>query len=68
VQRGRYDSVLKPPSTVNNLDQVVAKFEAGEFDLLEVGRSLVNDPNWWKRAVSGEEFLPFDPQSMRVLT
>jgi 2,4-dienoyl-CoA reductase-like NADH-dependent reductase (Old Yellow Enzyme family) len=68
VQRGKYDSVLKPPSTVNNLDQVVAKFEAGEFDLLEVGRALVNDPNWWKRAVNGEALLPFDPQSMRVLT
>ena len=68
VQRGKYDSALKPPSTVNNLDQVAAKFEAGEFDLLEVGRSLVNDPNWLRRAINGEDFLPFDPRSMTLLT
>ena len=68
VQRGKYDSALKPPTTVNNLDLVMAKFDAGEFDLLEVGRALVNDPNWLQRAIKGEEFLPFDPQSMRVLT
>jgi 2,4-dienoyl-CoA reductase-like NADH-dependent reductase (Old Yellow Enzyme family) len=68
VQRGKYDSALKPPTTVNNLDLIMEKFDAGEFDLLEVGRSLVNDPNWLQRAIKGEEFLPFDPQSMRVLT
>jgi 2,4-dienoyl-CoA reductase-like NADH-dependent reductase (Old Yellow Enzyme family) len=68
VQRGKYDSALKPPTTVNNLDQVMEKFESDEFDLLEVGRSLVNDPNWLLRVRNGEALLPFDPQSMRVLT
>ena len=68
VERPKYASALTPPTTVNNLDQVMAKWEAGEFDLLEVGRALVNDPNWLKRAAAGEAFLPFDPQSMRVLT
>jgi 2,4-dienoyl-CoA reductase-like NADH-dependent reductase (Old Yellow Enzyme family) len=68
VQRGKYDSALKPPSTVNNLDVVMEKFEQGEFDLLAVGRSLVNDPNWLVKARNGEEFLPFDPRSMQELT
>ena len=68
VQRGKYDSALKPPSTVNNLDQVLARFERGDFDLLNVGRSLVNDPYWLRRVINGEELLPFDPKSMAVLT
>lgn len=68
VQRGKYDSALKPPTTVNNMDKVMERFDRGEFDLLAVGRSLVNDPNWVRRMRAGEEFLPFDPQSMRVLT
>ncbi|MFA5629974.1 MAG: NADH:flavin oxidoreductase [Porticoccaceae bacterium] len=68
VQRGKYDPATKPPTTVNNLDQVMAKFENEEFDLLCVGRSLVNDPSWVQKVVKGEEFLPFDPQSMRELT
>lgn len=68
VQRGKYDSALKPPTTVNNLDKVMERFERGEFDLLAVGRSLLNDANWIRKARSGEPFLPFDPQSMRVLT
>jgi 2,4-dienoyl-CoA reductase-like NADH-dependent reductase (Old Yellow Enzyme family) len=53
---------------VNNLDQVMEKFESDEFDLLEVGRSLVNDPHWLLRVRNGEALLPFDPQSMGVLT
>lgn len=68
VQRGKYDSALKPPTTVNNMDKVMERFDRGEFDLLAVGRSLVNDPNWVRRMRAGEEFLPFDPTSMRVLT
>ena len=68
VQRGKYDSALKPPTTVNNLDQVLERFERGDFDLLNVGRSLVNDPNWLQRVINGDELLPFDPKSMAVLT
>jgi 2,4-dienoyl-CoA reductase-like NADH-dependent reductase (Old Yellow Enzyme family) len=68
VQRGKYDSALKPPTTVNNLDKVMERFDRGEFDLLAVGRSLLNDPNWIQRARWGEAFLPFDPRSMQVLT
>jgi 2,4-dienoyl-CoA reductase-like NADH-dependent reductase (Old Yellow Enzyme family) len=68
VQRGKYDSALKPPTTVNNLDQVMARFERGEFDLLAVGRSLLNDCNWVQRARKGDAFSAFDPQCLRVLT
>ena len=67
VQRGKYDSALKPPTTVNNLDQVMSRFERGDFDLLAVGRSLLNDAYWLRKARDAEEFLPFDPQCMREL-
>lgn len=68
VQRGKYDSALKPPSTVNNLDAVMARWDRGEFDLLASGRSLLNDANWMQKAKRAEPFLPFDPQCMRILT
>jgi 2,4-dienoyl-CoA reductase-like NADH-dependent reductase (Old Yellow Enzyme family) len=68
VAKGPNDPVFKPPSSVNNLAAVMARFERGEFDLLGVGRSLLNDPAWTRRARSGETFLPFDPASLRVLT
>jgi 2,4-dienoyl-CoA reductase-like NADH-dependent reductase (Old Yellow Enzyme family) len=68
VERGKYDSALKPPTTVNNLHKVMERFQKHEFDLLAVGRSLLNDAGWITRARSGAEFLQFDPQSLRVLT
>jgi hypothetical protein len=37
----------------------------GEFDLLAVGRSLLNDANWVLKAGSGEPFLPFNPECLR---
>jgi 2,4-dienoyl-CoA reductase-like NADH-dependent reductase (Old Yellow Enzyme family) len=52
----------------NNLDRVVARLERGEFDLVAVGRSLLNDPYWLRKAVSGEKFAPFDPANLERLT
>ncbi|MEA3300396.1 MAG: NADH:flavin oxidoreductase [Pseudomonadota bacterium] len=44
---------------VNNLDQALALFERGEFDLLAVGRSLLVDPEWARKARANEPFKPF---------
>ncbi len=60
VRRGQYDNALTPPQTVNNMDEVMRRYEHGEFDLLAVGRSLVNDPMWLRRARAQEDFLPFN--------
>jgi 2,4-dienoyl-CoA reductase-like NADH-dependent reductase (Old Yellow Enzyme family) len=68
VQRDKYASALTPPTTINNLDKVLARFDAEEFDLLAVGRSLVNDPNWLEKVKAGDDLLEFDPASMRALT
>lgn len=52
----------------DNLDKLVARFERDEFDLVAVGRSLLNDPHWLRKAMHGEPFLPFDAANLTRLT
>ena len=54
--------------SANNLPRVIARFERGEFDLVGVGRSILNDPNWFAKARDGAPFEPFDPQNLERLT
>jgi 2,4-dienoyl-CoA reductase-like NADH-dependent reductase (Old Yellow Enzyme family) len=54
--------------TTNNLPRVIERFERGEFDLVGVGRSILNDPNWFAKAREGTPFEPFDPQNLERLT
>ena len=55
-------------SAVNNLPRLAERFAAGEFDLVGVGRSLLNDPLWLRKAIAGEAFLPFDAENLTRLT
>ncbi len=48
--------------TVDNVPDVERRIEAGEFDLVGVGRSLLADPAWAEKVRSGEPFLPFHPR------
>lgn len=50
-----------------NLHRVVARFENGEFDLIAVGRSLLNDANWVSKVRNGESFLPFTTAAFDTL-
>lgn len=52
---------------IDNLGGVRRRIEAGEFDLMGVGRALIADPLWPKKAANGESFLPFDPATVRNL-
>ena len=66
--KGMYDTLSNVETQdSNNLDLVMARFNAGEFDLVSVGRALLNDPEWVKKARCGERFLPFDPESLNRL-
>lgn len=47
---------------VNNVPDVEQRIEAGEFDLVGVGRSLIADPEWAEKVRAGEPFLPFHPR------
>ncbi len=64
IHREKYDVATTPPKTINNTDEVMRRFENGEFDILAVGRALVNDPDWLVRASKVEDFLPFDGRKL----
>lgn len=53
--------------SVNNLPLLVERFERGEFDLVAVGRAILNDPDWFGKAARDEPFLPFDPANLERL-
>ena len=53
-------SFAEPTRAINNLDEVVRRFDGGEFDLVAVGRALLMDPAWVLKAQAGVAFEPFD--------
>lgn len=53
-------SFAQPTSAIDNLAEVVRRFEAGEFDLVALGRALLMDPAWVLKAQAGVPFEPFD--------
>ena len=55
-------------ASTDNLPRVVERFERGEFDLVAVGRSVLNDPQWFAKARAGEPFAAFDPANLQRLT
>lgn len=55
-------------AATDNLGRVVDRFKNGEFDLVGVGRSLLNDPAWVQKAINGESFNIFDNANLTRLT
>lgn len=53
--------------SVNNLPLLVERFERGEFDLVAVGRAILNDADWFTKALNDQPFLPFDPANLERL-
>lgn len=69
LDQGKRDHHIDSGSGASdNLDKLIERFEHGEFDLVGVGRSLLNDPDWVGKAVRGEPFLPFDSANLTRLT
>lgn len=67
--KGMYDTLSNAETQdSNNLDLVLARFNAGEFDLVSVGRALLHDPEWVAKARRGAPLQPFDPESLNRLT
>ena len=60
-------SELAAEQSLENLAKRVAD---GEFDLIAVGRALLQDPNWVAKLEQGrdDEFEPFDVRSMMSLS
>ncbi|AOG00727.1 MAG: oxidoreductase [Blastomonas fulva] len=53
-------SFAQPTLAIDNLDEVVRRFTAGEFDLVALGRALLMDAEWVNKAREGKPFAPFD--------
>ena len=53
-----------------SLDDLLARLETDEFDLVGVGRALLADPLWAKKIKEGrtEELADFDARTLAVLT
>ena len=67
--KGMYDTLSSVATQdSNNLALVLARFNSGEFDLVSVGRALLNDPEWVRKARRGHHLSPFDPESLYRLT
>ncbi len=50
------------------IDGLVSRLEAGEFDLVGVGRALIVDPDWAVKVREGrEDFTPFDRSALGTL-
>lgn len=54
------DAPTLPRASLDRLDAVCARMEAGEFDLLAVGRSLLADPAWVEKATGHRPGAPAD--------
>lgn len=67
-QGKRHHHIDAGSGSADNIDILLARFERGEFDLVGVGRSLLNDPHWLLKAIEGRQFLPFDDANLKRLT
>lgn len=54
-------------TAADNLDLLMARFERGEFDLIAVGRALIGDPDWPRKALSGAPARAFHPDQLETL-
>ncbi|MEU3656202.1 NADH:flavin oxidoreductase [Streptomyces sp. NPDC032161] len=54
---------------LTGIEELLARLERDEFDLVAVGRTLLANPDWAAKALSGELSLtvPYDPAVLRTL-
>jgi len=53
-----------------NFDELMRRFDRGEFDLVAVGRAMVAEPNWARIVRSGafDKLKPFSVGSLQEAT
>jgi 2,4-dienoyl-CoA reductase-like NADH-dependent reductase (Old Yellow Enzyme family) len=66
INKGMYDGD-KGVASVDNVERVVQRFLQGDFDLVAVGRAVIGDPEWARKALAGQATKPFDPASLNQL-
>jgi 2,4-dienoyl-CoA reductase-like NADH-dependent reductase (Old Yellow Enzyme family) len=57
------------PTSVEGVNELVERMEAGEFDLVAVGRALISDPEWALkvRDARPETIMSYSPDALRKL-
>ncbi|MFC4505892.1 MULTISPECIES: NADH:flavin oxidoreductase [Streptomyces] len=57
-------------SPVKGIDNLLDRLERDEFDMVAVGRALLQDPEWATKVLGGrfDELKPFDAASLRTLS
>jgi 2,4-dienoyl-CoA reductase-like NADH-dependent reductase (Old Yellow Enzyme family) len=69
INKGFYDSMAGSETVAQpDLTPLIERFLRNEFDLIGVGRSLLHDAHWARRARLGEPFLGFSTDSLTRLT
>jgi 2,4-dienoyl-CoA reductase-like NADH-dependent reductase (Old Yellow Enzyme family) len=69
INKGFYDSMAGSETVAQpDLTPLLERFLRNEFDLIGVGRSLLHDAHWARRARLGEPFLGFSTDSLTRLT
>ncbi|MFD7690657.1 NADH:flavin oxidoreductase [Streptomyces sp. NPDC059781] len=55
---------------LGSIDNLLDRMERDEFDLVAVGRALLQDPNWAAKVLAGrfDELTPYEPASMKTLS
>ncbi|MFJ3443015.1 NADH:flavin oxidoreductase [Streptomyces sp. NPDC086081] len=55
---------------VGDLDNLLDRFERDEFDMVAVGRALLQDPQWARKVLSGrfDELAPYDAAALKTLS
>ncbi|MFD8822623.1 NADH:flavin oxidoreductase [Streptomyces sp. NPDC059605] len=66
---GDFTSGFTTPSGTTGIDELLARLERDEFDLVAVGRSLLANPDWAARALRGEleRTVAYDPAVLQSL-
>ena len=68
LNKGMFDSNKEGRAEASdNIPLLMERFNRGEFDLVGVGRSLLQDPQWTRKLRLGEPFIPFDQRSLQSL-
>jgi 2,4-dienoyl-CoA reductase-like NADH-dependent reductase (Old Yellow Enzyme family) len=69
LNKGYYDSQRDGTAQSSyNFEPLLHRFADGEFDLVEVGRSLLHDAAWTRKVRLGEALQPFSEESLKVLS
>jgi 2,4-dienoyl-CoA reductase-like NADH-dependent reductase (Old Yellow Enzyme family) len=65
-----YESFAGKNAQSTPLDELLARLERGEFDLVAVGRALLQDPAWLEKVLQGrvDQIVDFTPAAFATLS